>query len=168
MAVNPTSDDRPLRGSQSTPSDGSSSEAEFEDPYERLGARSPEERIRAVLGTGKRSSLPEVNQATLAKYARYLSSRLTFPFEAHYCSETEPVVYPVTVTELVDPEKSPEDHFTGVLCTAHLKNKAARLPLVDIEVAEGTPNFQVLEDYWYWLWNWRELHLKAARPRQPR
>jgi hypothetical protein len=166
--MNPTSDGVPVRRSLSTPSDPPTAGPHLEDPYERLAAQSPEERIGAVLGTGSHSSLPQVNQATLTKYARYLSSRLTFPFEARYSSETEPVVYPVTVTELVDAEKSAEDHFTGVLCTAHLKNKTATLPLVDIEVAEGSPNFQILEDYWYWLWNWRELRLKAARPRQPR
>jgi hypothetical protein len=29
------------------------------------------------------------------------------------------------------------------------------LPLVELEVPQKSPNFQLTEDYWYWFWNWR-------------
>jgi hypothetical protein len=128
-----------------------------EDPYESLSARTPEDRIRAILGLRKGRALPDVNDATMLKYYQYLSSRLTFPFEAQYSSETEPVVYPTTVVGLADPRQLAADPFVGLCCIAQIKNKAAVLPLVDIEVAEDSPNFRFIEDFWFWIWNWRDV-----------
>ena len=125
----------------------------FEDPYESLTKRGPEERIRAILGPPSSSRLPPVNPATLVKYYQYLASRLTFPFECRYYSEAERVVYPVTVIGLVDPRTSPADAATGLFCAIYLKDKQGVLPLVEIEVADDSPNFQIIEDHWYWVWN---------------
>ena len=133
-----------------------------EDPYERVVRPRPEERIRLVLGLRPGLSLPPINPALLLKYYQYLLLRLCLPCEARYSAENEPNVYPVTVTGLVDPRESPGDILMGLGCVTHVKNKTAVLPLLDIEVPEDSPNFAILEDYWYWLWNWRELHPDAA------
>ncbi|MGA2033719.1 MAG: calcium-binding protein [Thermoguttaceae bacterium] len=126
--------------------------ARQEDPYERQ-IRHPEDRLRAILGLGRDDLLPEVNDETIRKYYQYLALRLTLPFEARYSAESEPVVYPVTVTGLVDPQSAPAG--SAVCCVTHVRNGVAVLPLVDIEVPEDSPNFRILEDYWYWVWNWR-------------
>jgi hypothetical protein len=120
----------------------------------------PEDRIRAILGPRGCSSLPGVSAAALLKFYRYLTPRLTLPFEARYCAQTEPVVYPVTVTGLVDPTSRPADPSAGLSCLTHLRNRSAVLPLIDVEVADDSPNFRLLEDYWYWLWNAREVDLR--------
>jgi hypothetical protein len=133
-----------------------------EDAYERVTGQRREDRIRTVLGLGGGSSLPPVDPATLRKYHHYLAWRLTFPFEAQYSAEAEPLVYPVTVVGLVDPADAIPDPMVGLCCVSHVKNKLATLPLVDMEVAEDSPNFRILDDYWYWLWNWREFLADSA------
>jgi hypothetical protein len=128
--------------------------AGFEDPYESLIRRGAEDRIRAILGLPSGSFLPPVNRPTLVRYFEYLSNRLTLPFEARYYSESERVVFPVTVIELVSPNLSPADPSDGLLCATYLRDKSGVLPLAEIEPPEDSPNFQMIEDYWYWVWNW--------------
>jgi len=129
--------------------------ANFHDPYEQLPMPGPVDRIRAILELPRGASLPRVNAATMLTYYRYLSSRLALPCEARYSSD-DGTVYPVTVTGLVDPQTKPSDPWVGLCCMAYHRNKTEILPLVDIEVEHDSPNFQILEDYWFWLWNWRE------------
>ena len=128
---------------------------DFQDPYEQLPTPGTD-RIRAILGLRKGASLPKVNAESMLRYYRYLISRMTLPCEACYSSDAEGTIYPVTVTGLVDPEAMPSDNRVGLCCIAYFKNKLDFLPLVDIEVDDDSPNFQLLEDYWFWLWNWRE------------
>jgi hypothetical protein len=139
----------------------------FRDPYEDLAMRTPESRIRAILGTPSRPGLPPVDQQTLARYFEYLQSRLTLPFEAHYALASEATVFPVTVTRLVCPSAANHELIDGLHCEAYLRNRDGQLPLVDIEAPENSPNFAILEDYWYLVWNWREAHCDA-RPKLSR
>ncbi len=125
-----------------------------------------EDRIRAILGLQNGASMPKVNAATLLRYYRYLSSRLTLPCEARYSSDADATIYPVTVTGLVDPETMPSDNRAELCCIAYHRNKAEILPLVDIEVGDDSLNFPILEDYWFWLWNLRES--RSYRPSKPR
>ena len=99
-------------------------------------------------------------------YYRYLASRLTLPCEARYSSDADGTIYPVTVTGLIDPQTMPSDNPVGLCCMVYHRNKAEVMPLVDIEVGYDSPNFQLLEDYWFWLWNWRES--RSYRPSKPR
>jgi hypothetical protein len=140
--------------------------AEFRNLYERLSASTTEDRIRVVLGVPSGMSLPKVNAVSMLTYYRYLSSRLILPSEARYSSDADGTISLVTINSLVDPRTMPSDNRAGLCCTAHHRNKAEILPLVDIEVEPDSPNFQILEDYWFWLWNWRENH--PYRPAKPR
>ena len=140
--------------------------AGFPDPYEQLPMLATEDRIRAILGLRREASLPKVNAATMLKYYRFLSSRLTLPCEARYSSDADDTVYPVTVVGLVDPQTIPSDNRAGLFCIAHHRNQVDSLPLVNIEVGYGCPNFPILEDYWFWFWNWRES--RSYRPSKPR
>ena len=98
-------------------------------------------------------------------YYHYLARRLTLPCEARYCSD-DGTVYPVTVTDLVDPKSMPSDSRAGLCCMANYRNRIEILPLVDVEVEHDSPNFQMFEDYWFWLWNWRESRRYAhSKPR---
>lgn len=139
---------------------------DFQDLYERLTVSTTEDRIRAVLGVRNGTALPKVNAATMLTYYRYLASRLTLPCEARYSSDADGMIYPVTVTGLIDPQTMPPDNPVGLCCMVYHRNKAEVMPLVDIEVGYDSPNFQLLEDYWFWLWNWRES--RSYRPSKPR
>ncbi len=125
-----------------------------------------EDRIRTILEVRAEALLPRVNAAALHTYFRYLSSRLILPCEARHASDSDGALFPVTVTGLVDPQTMPSDHHTGLRCIANHGHEADIVPLVDIEVEHDSPNFQILEDYWFWLWNWRENHShRRCKPR---
>jgi hypothetical protein len=124
---------------------------------ESQAANDQEKRIQAALGLA-RGPLPAVRGEWLSKYHRYLTTRLLLPFEAQHVEETglyHPVSSLVTVTTLVAPDESPEADGAGLICRAYKGTEECDVPLVDLEVEEQHPNYQLLEDYWYWIWNWR-------------
>jgi hypothetical protein len=125
------------------------------DDFEFSAVRRREDQIRAVFGLLNDRGLPQVKQATLLRYYEHLRSRLSMPFNAEYCAENARTVREVTVVGLFSPTKPNHDHARGLLCLARSPNSTAELPLVDLEVEEDHPNFQLLEDYWYWVWNLR-------------
>jgi hypothetical protein len=116
-----------------------------------------ERRIRSALGlTG--GPLPPVARQWLRAYYAYLLDRLAFPFEAQYAGEyifPGVLSIPVTVVGLVDPEVTPDQENSGLLCRALRGQQELRVPLSDVEIEDSRPNFQLIEDYWYWFWNWR-------------
>ena len=57
--------------------------------------------------------------------------------------------------ELLDPAKCVCDEFDGIFCKTRKGRFEVNLPLIELEVPEDDPNFQLIEDYWYWFWNWR-------------
>jgi hypothetical protein len=125
------------------------------DGFGFSAARHREDRIRAVFGLTSGRSLPHVKQATLLRYYEHLGSRLSIPFDAAYCAEDGRTVREVTVVGLFSPTAPKSDHARGLLCLARSPNRTAEVPLVDLELEEDHPNFQLLEDYWYWVWNLR-------------
>ncbi len=101
---------------------------------------------------------PGVDEETLARYYKYLSARLSFPFAAHYPeprSSLEEVQHRCTVVELLDPVNDICDEFDGIFCKTRKGKYEVNLPLTELEIPEDSPNFQLIEDYWYWFWNWR-------------
>ena len=102
--------------------------------------------------------LPSVDEETLSRYYKYLTARLSFPFTANYPeprSSLEEVQHRCTVVELLDPAKDICDEFDGIFCKTRKGKYEINLPLTELEVPEDSPNFQLIEDYWYWFWNWR-------------
>ena len=115
------------------------------------------DRILEALGPlGKR--LPSVDEETLSRYYKYLTARLSLPFPAHYPKPTtshEEEEHRCTVVGLLDPAKDICDEFDGIFCKTRKGKYEVNLPLIELEVADDSPNFQFIEDYWYWFWNWR-------------
>jgi hypothetical protein len=114
-------------------------------------------RIMAALGlTGDR--LPAVDEDTLFRYYEYLSANLSFPFVACYPhpanirEQRESCCY---VLELLDPVRHFGDEFDGIFCKTRKGKYDLKLPLIDVELPQDSPNCQLIEDYWYWFWNWR-------------
>jgi hypothetical protein len=114
-------------------------------------------RIAEALGAlGKQ--LPSVDEVAVSRYYQYLSSRMLFPFTAHYPEPTtslEEVQYRCTVLELLDPVKDLFDDFDGIFCKTRKGIYEINLPLFELEVPHDSPNLQFIEDYWYWFRNWR-------------
>jgi len=66
-------------------------------------------------------------------FYRYLSNRLTAPFEGRYIP-ADGAGSIVVVASLVNPETMLSDSEIGLCCLTHHGSKAEILPLVDIEV----------------------------------
>jgi len=104
--------------------------------------------------------LPLVNEETLFRYFQYLSQNLSFPFTACYPEPKTPLEedqFECTVLELLDPSKFIGDPFDGIFCKTRKAGFELNLPLLELEVPQDSPDFQMIEDYWYWFWNWRCL-----------
>jgi hypothetical protein len=102
--------------------------------------------------------LPSVDEETLSRYYKYLSAHLSFPFRAYYPEPTtslEEVQHRCTVLELLDPAKDICDEFDGIFCKTRKGKYEINLPLVELEIPQDSPNFQLIEDYWFWFWHWR-------------
>ena len=114
-------------------------------------------RILSALGlSGDR--LPHIDNENLFRYYEYLSEHLTFPFITYYPEPTNPreeTLYECKVHELLDPSRYVSDEFDGIFCKTRKGAFEVHLPLVELEVPQESPNFQLVEDYWYWFWNWR-------------
>ena len=114
-------------------------------------------RILEALGAGD-GSLPKVNEKTHFRYCRYLSTNLLFPFPAYYPEPTstlEEDLQPCIVFELLSSAKCIGDEYDGIVCKTSNGTRDILLPLIELELPEDSPNFQMIEDYWYWFWNWR-------------
>jgi hypothetical protein len=118
-----------------------------------------DQRDRIIMALGPLGEHPpNVDEETLSGYYRYLAARLSFPFTAHYPeprSSLEDVQYRCIVLELLDPAKYIYDEFDGIFCKTRKAKYEINLPLIELEMPEDSPNFQLIEDYWYWFWNWR-------------
>lgn len=116
-----------------------------------------EQRIVRALGLRK-GPIPRVDEATLSTYYRYLSATLSLPFVAHFpkpASPQEEVEFRCVVLELLDPVKHLGDGFDGIFCRTRKGRYEVNLPLLDLYLPEDSPDFRLIEDYWYWFWNWR-------------
>ena len=132
------------------------------DPCElKVASHSPEGDQRKRILTALRlphGRLPLVSDDMHFRYYKYLSEALSFPFTANYPEPTSPreeVLHRCEVLELIDPSKYISDDFSGIFCKTRKGNFEVNLPLVELEVPQNSPNFQLIEDYWYWFWNWR-------------
>ncbi|MCE9567738.1 MAG: hypothetical protein K8U57_37535 [Planctomycetes bacterium] len=113
-----------------------------------------DDRIRAIFGLTNDDPLPRANLENLRRYARFLKTQLSFPFQAKYFIETGPFQqseYLVTVEGLLDADDCDEE---GVLCEAKQHDEFFELPLADLEVRRDRHNRQLIEDYSYWFGNW--------------
>ena len=117
-----------------------------------------DDRIRAVFGLTSDDPLPTADDESLLAYYEYLSANLSFPFEAHYSTETglfSSHTSHVTVVSLDDSDEPWVDDLHGLFCSARQDGRPVDLPLADLEVKEGKPHWQLIADYCYWFWNSR-------------
>ena len=121
--------------------------------------RKPNQRDRIIEALGPmRQHLPIVDEETLSRYFRYLTVTLSFPFTAHYPApknSLEEQQDRCLVLALLDPINDICDEFDGIFCKTRKENFEVNLPLIELEIPQDNPNFELIEDYWFWFWNWR-------------
>ncbi len=122
-----------------------------------ISAARQDDRVRAALGL-KTGRVPKVDEETLSRYYHFLSANLQLPFVAHYPEPTNPreeSEFRCLVLGLLDPQRHVGDELDGLFCKTRKGKYEVNLPLIELVVPQTSPNFQLIEDYWYWLWNWR-------------
>jgi len=115
------------------------------------------ERILGAVGLTEDRS-PVVDDDTLQECYEHLSTSLSLPFVAYHPTLTNPreeVLHECTVLGLLDPSKCVGDEIDGIFCKTQKAEFEVNLPLVELEVPKGSPNFQTIEDYCHWFWRWR-------------
>ena len=124
------------------------------EPFQRCNR---ENRIRAVFRLRRDDPLPDVDRQSLQTYHEYLAAHLSFPFQADYCEETEPLVFDdaVTVTGLLSAEEDAVDSSCGIRCTAHMQGREFQPPLAVLKPADHSANRRLIDDYWHWFWHCR-------------
>src|SRR5262249_39808281 len=128
----------------------------------------PEDRIRAIFGLTSADPLPAADRDHLDRYHDYLATPLSFPFAAAYVLGADPpeaTEHPVMAVSLLDREDCDEEN--GLLCQADLRGQRLALALSDLEVDEGSPNHQLIEDYSHWFGNAPLGDLDEPEPPQP-
>jgi hypothetical protein len=128
----------------------------FQPPVVSAGGTEQAARIMAALGaTG---GVPRVSENTLARYHKYLATKLSLPFVAYYPQPTncrESAQFRRVVVELLDPSRCACDEIDGIYCKTCQGDFEVNLPLIELHLPENSANSQLIEDYWYWMWNWR-------------
>jgi hypothetical protein len=115
------------------------------------------ERLMAVFGLSG-GSLPRVDERTLVHYHAYLTAHLSWPFTAYYPHPTTPDEmgeFRCRAVELLHPVDDMYDEFDGLFCRVRKGKYEVNLPLVELELADGSLNSQLIEDYWHWFSNCR-------------
>jgi len=116
----------------------------------------PEARIRAALGVPGEGPIPGVRLEALRKYHASLAAALSFPFEGRLADPIGPhrdTRSPLRVIRLLDVGDYCPEETHGLICKAEQDGRI-ELPLDRIDVADDSPNRQLLEDYRYWMANW--------------
>jgi hypothetical protein len=122
-----------------------------------------EDRVRAALGlTSRDDELWSPCYETLCQYSRYLQERLSFPFAAtlRFNVNDHPPAGGLLVLRLLDADDQHERY--GLMCEARReyhpdreltpdeRNVSYAVPLGHVEAAAGSPNADLIRDYWYW------------------
>jgi hypothetical protein len=118
-----------------------------------LDPSNQDDRVRAIFGLTTDDPLPPANEEALARYHAFLSSRLTFPFEATIVEETGPLEFRegrITVRELLPLDEGDTDE--GLLCDVRLPDSEdGVVPLSDLESLSNAEVRQLVGDYAYWF-----------------
>jgi hypothetical protein len=118
-----------------------------------------DDRVRMVFGLTHDDLVPEVTEATLLAYHRYLAAHLTFPIPITTWEKSGPFAskkVTVAVTHLADPQEGGIDEDYGLIGLGHdPRGEVIEFSLDEIELGKKDPNARLLSDYSYWFHNWR-------------
>lgn len=120
--------------------------------------RDAQQRRRILEAVGSGRQIPRVSPDSLARYYEFLQAHLPLPFAAHFpepSNAREDAEFRCVVVELLDPTQHLGDEFDGLFCRARKGRYEVNLPLIDLCLPEGSPQQELIEDYWRWFWHWR-------------
>lgn len=124
---------------------------------EPLDPEDTSDRIRMVFGLTSNDPLPDVDQASLTAYHRYLTENLRFPFNGEYLAKTDPFdsrLHAVKVAGLPDPNEYDCNEMYGLMCEVREGRRKWQVPLTYVEVDRPSSVAVMLADYGYWFDNW--------------
>lgn len=115
------------------------------------------ERVAKIFQMGEGEDPPAVNARTLETYYDYLRNNIRFPFFGVFSEQREQnsVYHPVEVLAIMDPDESEELDKYGLLTEVLIEGQKAKMPLAEIVINQGDPNYDLVEDYCVWYWSER-------------
>jgi hypothetical protein len=116
-----------------------------------LSADDQDDRICMVFGLTSDDPLPYDSKAAELTYFNYLKNNLTFPFPAQFFDPIKGRKREVTVTGMCD--DVPIDDGFGVMCEALDSSEKRQIPLSELKLEPGSPNYQMVDDYITWFVN---------------
>jgi hypothetical protein len=115
-----------------------------------------DDRIRSVFGLTSDDPLPESDEESLRAYYKFLTAKLSFPFEAKYSPQRlgfGAKTHAITVLGLLNPEEFPGDGH-GLFCQVRRDQELIEIPLTEVEACKGSQNHKLIKDYTVWFVNW--------------
>ncbi len=100
--------------------------------------------------------LPTVDNRSLEIFYDYLLQRVQFPYYGVFAQDNEQrqqEYYPVVVKALIDPDESEELEKYGILAFVIWNDQEVKMPVAEIVINQGDPNYDVVEDYCTWYWD---------------
>jgi hypothetical protein len=110
-------------------------------------------RLRRVFGLDWRAALPKLERQALLRYHRYLSTQLSFPFDARYFDEHEGAVCDnrITVARLVDVDECLRDPRAGIQCEVLACGHPVWIRLDELRLGDRSPAQEAIDDYRAWF-----------------
>lgn len=114
-------------------------------------------RVAQIFGVGDESELPKINNNSLETFYDYLRKQVNYPFYGVFqeVAGENSEFHNVTVFDLIDPDLIDESEKYGLICDVELKGERVKMPLAEIVINQGDPNYDLIEDYCIWFWNIR-------------
>jgi hypothetical protein len=116
-----------------------------------LSSDDQDDRICMVFGLTSDDPLPCDSKATELTYFNYLKTNLTFPFPAQFFDPIKDRSRDVMVTGMCD--EFPIDEGFGVVCEVFDEGEKRQIPLSELKLEPGNPNYQTVDDYIVWFVN---------------
>lgn len=118
-------------------------------------------RIIQLFKVETREDIPLVKPWSLEVFYDHLIHKVNFPFYGVYGEQQpgqqEAIYHNVQVNSIQDPDSTEDLDKFGLLCNIVINEKEAMMPLAEIVINQGDPNFTFVEDYAVWYWDHREI-----------
>ncbi len=114
-------------------------------------------RVAKLFRFPEEKELPSVNMQYLEIFYDHLIKHVNFPFYGVFGEQKEEdiVYHNVEVLGLIDPDETSDLDKFGILAQVNLNNQLVKMPLAEIVINQGDPNYEEVEDFCVWYWNYR-------------
>lgn len=113
-------------------------------------------RMAPVFGIDKDEEWPQIKGKYLEMAYDHIIANVSFPFAAEFAMPDREKggeqIIDVTVLEMMDPDETDELDKYGLVCGVNDGQHQFKVPLSEIVIKQGDPNFNLIEDYCIWYW----------------